>query len=96
VSGIGRQEQRLGIHQLGEDKDFVVLDPGAQKALVEGADADPLKGVHKRLVGVREVQVVIDLSIVCLLGIPSLKSSVPMRVSTLSGVAMDGGTPAVA
>ena len=58
---IGRQEQRLGIHQLGEDKDFVILDPGAQKALVEGAYADPLKGVHERLERVREVQVVIDL-----------------------------------
>src|SRR6266567_989139 len=40
---------------------FVLLDPDAQKALMEGAYADPLQGVHERLEGVREVQVVIDL-----------------------------------
>ncbi len=27
---IGRQEERLGVHQFGEDKDFVILDTGAQ------------------------------------------------------------------
>ena len=30
---IGRQEQRLRIHQFGEDQDLVILDPNVEKAL---------------------------------------------------------------
>ena len=92
--GIGGQPQRLGIHQLGVDDDLVVLDADALQALADRVDADALKGVGERALRVREVDVVVDLVQVALLGAPSLKSSVPMRVSTLSGVAIDGGISA--
>ena len=39
----------------------------------------------------REVDLVVGFFQRGLLGAPSLKSSVPMRVSTLSGVVSDGG-----
>ena len=58
---VGRQEQRLGVHQVGEDDDLVILDAGAQKAFVDGVDADALHRVHERPERVREVQVVVDL-----------------------------------
>ena len=52
----------------------------------------PCNGVHERVEGVREVEVCRrPCPAVSLLGAPSLKSSVPMRVSTLSGVVIVGG-----
>ena len=59
--GVGRQEQRLGIHQFGEDEDLVVLDADALHALAEGVDADAPQVVHERAIRVGEVEVVVDL-----------------------------------
>ena len=59
--GVGGEEQRLGIHQLGEDEDFVVLDAGVEKASASGDQADTLHRVDERVVGVREVDVVVGL-----------------------------------
>jgi hypothetical protein len=49
--GVGRQEERLSIHQFGEDEDFVVLDPDVEKALAAGGHVHTLVGVHERLEG---------------------------------------------
>ena len=57
--GVGGEEQRLGIHQLGEDEDFVVLDAGVEKTSACGDDADALHRVDERVVGVREVDLVV-------------------------------------
>ena len=46
---IGRQEQGLGIHQLGEDQDRVVRHAGILDALEDGRHRSALVGVHERL-----------------------------------------------
>ena len=79
--------------RLREDDDLVVLHPDALQALADRRDADALK-CPERARGVREVEVVIDLVEVALLGTPSLNSSVPMWFSTLSGVTSSGGISA--
>jgi hypothetical protein len=58
---VRRQEQRLGVHQLGEHDDLVVLDAGVHKTLAQGLDADALQRVSERAERVREVEVVVDL-----------------------------------
>ena len=52
---VGGEEQRLGIHQLGEDEDFVVLDAGFESASACGDQADALHCVDERIVSEREV-----------------------------------------
>ena len=46
--GVGGEEQRLGIHQLGEDDDLVVLDADVEQALADRVDVHALQGVHER------------------------------------------------
>ena len=58
---VGRQEQRLGIHQVGEHEDFVVLHPYAEKAVADGGWAHGLEGVHEHAKRVREVEIVVNL-----------------------------------
>ena len=58
--GIRGQEQRLGIHQLFENDDLVVLDANAFQTLAEALDADATQIVHERAVGVGEVEVVVE------------------------------------
>ncbi len=58
--GVRRKEERLGIHQLGEHDDLVVLDPDGGVRLSNGGHVHALEGIHKRLEGMCEVQVVVD------------------------------------
>ena len=63
VDGVGvrGQEQRPGVHQLGEDQHVAVLDAGVQEPLPDGVERHPLDGVHERLDAVQVVQVVAQL-----------------------------------
>ena len=58
---IGRQEQRLGIHQFGEDEGRVVGDAGLLDALEDGRHRSALVGVHERLDAVHQVKEVVGL-----------------------------------
>ena len=58
---IGRQEQGLGVHQLGEDQDRVVRNAGFLAALEDGRHGSALVGIHERLDAVHQVEVVVDL-----------------------------------
>src|SRR5208337_2169625 len=59
--GVGCQEQRLRVHQLRENEDRVVGYTGVVESLPKRRCRGALKGVHKRLRGVHEVEIVIDL-----------------------------------
>ena len=95
VSALAVRNSDLASISSEKTSDLVVLHADVGKALADGVAIHALEGVHERLEGVREVEVVVDLVDVSLLGAPSLKSSVPMRVSTLSGVVSEGGVSAV-
>ena len=60
VDGVGvrGQEQRPGIHQLGEDQHVAIRDAGVLEPLPDGEHGHPLDGVHERLDAVQVVQVV--------------------------------------
>src|SRR5271157_4678079 len=59
--GIGREEKRFRIHQLREDDDRVVLNARVNKALARSYQGGAPKSVQKRLGGMHEVEIVIDL-----------------------------------
>jgi hypothetical protein len=81
--------QRLGIHQLGEDQDLIVLDPDALEPLACRLDASPLHAVEEGIERVGEGEVVITASSVASLGAPSSKVRLPMRGLTSAGVDSD-------
>ena len=63
---VGHQQHCLGIHQLGEEENLVILHSGIEKAPVYCMKVDALHGVHECVEGMGEVQVIIDL-VECLL-----------------------------
>lgn len=61
IGGIGREEQRLGVHQLGEDDDRVVLSTETLEALAERRGRGGREGVHVGVHPVEEAEVVVEL-----------------------------------
>ena len=59
---IGRQEQRIGIHQFREQKDLVVLDARRLEAFEHRLHADALEGVGKGAERVSEIEIVVGRS----------------------------------
>jgi hypothetical protein len=93
---VGREEERLAIHQLGEVDDAIVLSPDALEALSDrNADA-PRKVLLYAFRARVKSSVSRTFSAVSRVGTPSLNSTVPMRISTFSDVVMNGGSSAAA
>jgi hypothetical protein len=92
IGGIGREEQRLGVHQLGEDDDRVVLSTETLEALAERRGRGGREGVQVGVHPVEEAEVVVELLQGLGAGRSVVNSKLPRRVSTRSGVEIDPGS----
>ena len=84
---VGSQEQRRRIHQFREQQEGVVIGADRWNPWRSAASEAPGECAEERLHPVLEVEVVVEQARPCASdGAPSSNSSVPRRLSTLSGV----------